>query len=109
MDSEKISFWISVKYRLTAVTRARYTTSRVHSAVTLGLPSRSPPIHDEKRMIEWSKGIRGKPWFCSAVSMRLQNCGYPAKMVSLKYDKPARISSCGFGGLRRISSVRHAA
>jgi hypothetical protein len=29
------------------VMRARYTTSRVHVAVTNGLPSRSPPIQDE--------------------------------------------------------------
>ena len=57
------------------MTRARYTTSFVHVAVTFGFPSRSPPIQDEKRTIDRSKGMRSKPWFFSAVSMRLQNFG----------------------------------
>ena len=47
MDNEKMRSWIALKYKFTAVMRARYTTSRVQVAVTNGLPSRSPPIQDE--------------------------------------------------------------
>lgn len=39
----------------------RFTASRVHSAVTNGLPSRSPAIHEEKTIGAWSNGMRGWP------------------------------------------------
>jgi hypothetical protein len=59
-------------------------------------------------MIERSKGSLFKPWFNNEVSTRLINRGTPAKIVFVKYVKPLRISSCGVGGERRISSVLHA-
>ena len=48
MESSNMSCSMAVKKAFTAARRAVMTTSRVVSAVTKGLPSLSPPIHEPK-------------------------------------------------------------
>ena len=61
--------------------RARRTTSRVHSEVTLGLPSRSPPIHEPKVTMDLVSGSRGHPCAKREVSTRRIKVGIPSQMV----------------------------
>ena len=85
--------------------RASNKTSSVTLAVTLGLPSRSPPIHDERRIGALSSGKRF-PVCCTICSSRSRkNSGKACHRVLSIVANPHFASSTGVGRFRRISSV----
>ena len=93
MESSKRSTSTSRRYRSAAIHRARQATSLVILAVTLGLPSRSPPIQDPKVMGRACIG-RSRPvcFFSAALTLR-RYVGTAAHRDCSTMCKPPRASA----------------
>ncbi|MNN44321.1 hypothetical protein D3C81_1586060 [compost metagenome] len=105
MDSSLASRSISLRYRSAAIQRASSSTSRVAAAVTLGLPSRSPPIQEAKRIGIAFGGRRLPVAMNSASSTSRSNSGKARHSEFSMTAKPHLASSTGVGRWRRISPV----
>ena len=105
MDSSTCSRSMSRRCRSAAIQRASSSTWRLTSAVTFGLPSRSPPIQEAKRTGTASSGRRWPQW-ASRASSRSRNMSGTARHRECSMTaKPHLASSSGVGRWRRISSV----
>lgn len=78
MDSSNLSASTSRRYMSAAIHFDRYTTCCVTLAVTLGLPSLSPPIQDAKRMGCADSGRSRPVAFFRAVDRRRRYWGTAA-------------------------------
>ncbi|MNH01404.1 hypothetical protein D3C79_606240 [compost metagenome] len=96
---------MSRRNRSAAIQRASSRTSRVTAAVTLGLPSRSPPIHEAKRIGAASSGRRRPVASSRALSTLRKWLGMACHSECSITAKPHLASSTGVGRVRRISSV----
>ncbi|VFT46293.1 Uncharacterised protein [Pseudomonas aeruginosa] len=105
MDSSAASRSISRRYRSAAIQRASSRTSRVTLAVTLGLPSRSPPIQDAKRSGAAVSGRRSPVLRRSTSSTCRRTFGKACQRECSITAKPHFASSTGVGRTLRISSV----
>ncbi|MNV53048.1 hypothetical protein D3C71_1451720 [compost metagenome] len=105
MDSSAVSCSTSLRCRSAAIQRASSKASRVTSAVTLGLPSRSPPIQEAKRIGAAVGGRRFPVAEKSAASTLRSNFGKACHSEFSMTAKPHFASSTGVGRWRRISSV----
>ena len=79
-------------------------TSVVTVAVTLGLPSRSPPIQETKETGDTSSGRRAPQLSSKVLSRRRMNSGTARHRESSTTAKPHLASSTGVGRSRRKSS-----
>mmetsp|Transcript_31582 Transcript_31582/g.80543 ORF Transcript_31582/g.80543 Transcript_31582/m.80543 type:complete len:475 (+) Transcript_31582:2571-3995(+) len=107
MDSSKRSASTSRRYMSDAIQRARHTTCCVILDVTLGLPSRSPPIQEPKRKGCADSGRSRPVAFLSAALSRRRYCGTAAHSDCSTMCSPPRASSTGEGFCRLSSSVCH--
>ena len=91
-----------------AMRRCAATVSRVTGAVTLGFPSRSPPIHEASRT---GADVRGRrpPRALSVASRRRRKSGTASQSDVSTTAKPPRASCWGDGFARRSSSEPHKA
>ena len=89
--------------------RASRQAVSVTRAVTAGLPSRSPPIHEPNRMGAASSGRPRPVCVTSAASSTRRYRGSASHSVCSKTTRPDRTSSTGDGRSRRTSLVSHAA
>ncbi|MNN10389.1 hypothetical protein D3C81_1233110 [compost metagenome] len=105
MDRSPASPSTSRRYRSAAIQRASRRTSRVIAAVTLGLPSRSPPIQEAKRIGAAVSGRRWPVCCCRPWSTRRRKFGTACQSECSMTAKPHFASSTGVGRVRRISSV----
>mmetsp|Transcript_93708 Transcript_93708/g.242589 ORF Transcript_93708/g.242589 Transcript_93708/m.242589 type:complete len:211 (+) Transcript_93708:1696-2328(+) len=94
----------SRKYRSAAWRRCMATTSRVILDVTLGLPSRSPPIQDAKTIGVASKGKRCWHFAPNTESNRRKKPGTASHKDVCTTARPSLASSWGVGLLRRKTS-----
>ena len=116
MLSSKRSTSISRRYRSAAIQRARQATSAVVLAVTLGLPSLSPPIQDPKDRgrasmgSSWpvcrlctAQGLLGVPWRGvelpperGGMELSLEACTdlYAKRSIQQRQTRPA-CDTCG--------------
>ena len=88
--------------------RCAATVSRVTGAVTLGLPSRSPPIQEASRTGALVRGRR-PPRALSVASNLLKKSGTASQSDVSTTARPPRASCCGDGFARRSSSEPHKA
>ena len=109
MDRSASRFSTSRRYKSAAIQRASNSTSRVTGAVTLGLPSRSPPIHEASFTGAQSAGGAGRPCSANCASSRRNTSGTACHRDCSMVAKPHLASSTGVGFSRRISSVHQAA
>src|SRR5699024_9628045 len=108
MEHSAINCVTSLKYKSAAFQRAKRVTSRVTAAVTLGLPSRSPPIQEAK-CTGAERTDKGLPSFSVTMpSKSRRKSGTAYHKERSKVTKPHFASSTGVGLERRISSVHHA-
>mmetsp|Transcript_93707 Transcript_93707/g.242582 ORF Transcript_93707/g.242582 Transcript_93707/m.242582 type:complete len:229 (+) Transcript_93707:1696-2382(+) len=94
----------SRKYKRAAWRRCMATTSRVIFEVTLGLPSRSPPIQDAKTIGVASKGKRCWHFAPNTESNRRKKPGTASHKDVCTTARPSLASSWGVGLLRRKTS-----
>ena len=104
MDNSSTRYTTSARYRSAACQRLSSITWAVTGAVTLGLPSRSPPIQETKDTGEISSGRCSPQLSYSARSRRLRNSGTARHRESSTTAKPHLASSTGVGRSSRKSS-----
>ncbi len=105
IDSSKRSISTSRAYSVNAVQRDINAARLVTSGVTDGLPSRSPPIHEPKRM---GAASSGRDLFTIRRRVRSSDrhsSGTAFQIVSSNTAMPERTSSSGDGRSRLTSSV----
>ena len=105
MESSQRRFSISRKYSSAAFQRDNHNTSWVTLWVTLGLPSRSPPIQEAKRTGAMFSGRLCPQCSCTMLSNSRMNLGTAFHRVCSMVVKPHLASSTGVGRCWRISSV----